>query len=360
MKPRLHGSVCLPAMVSPRVLWAFLSVVTLLAGLWFELSVRHASDMAVVQNDLWFVQGSHWLSRWWLASFPSFTLALLVLSLWHWWRPASAGAAILPVGAVLLTMEGAQASGWLANARFDWLDMAAIGLAMVLVAGLKRRDANTPLVNRQAVQRIWKRAAMVGFACGLTAQLACYSLETGCDAEDSEVECDKLVRVSKEEVRAEIIPEYGNTATLEIPGKMYQQAQYLGVVDKYRGLHIFNMTDAQNPVREVYLPIHGITDLTVKDDFLYVNSYMDMVTINMDDVRQGTFSASSVIRELEVFTWASPYAFFAGSKMNSGDYMKRVDSTRIADDIYIGYETPDGKQYLYGQRDLDVLVEEIP
>lgn len=348
MISRLRGSP-LTSVPFPGMLWAFLSGLSLCAGLWFELAIRHGSNALVSPN-------THTLIHWLWASFPSFSLALLVLSLWQTLHPATATRAIVPVSLVLMGLEVLQTL--LPDARFDGLDLAAIVLAAVLVRTLKGLTTPLPLQISPTATPVWKTAAGISLILGISAQLACYEFEETCF--DNENKCDTLVFVTKEEVRAEIVPEYGNTAILRIPGKMYQHDHYLGVVDKYRGLHIFDTADPQNPLRVVYLPIHGITDLAIKGDFLYANAYMDMVSINLNDVHQGTFSSDSVIRELDVFIWQSPERFFQISYLSSeGEYQKRL-TNEDTDKIYIGYQNHKGERFLYGQQDSDVLTETKP
>ncbi|MFL0807902.1 MAG: hypothetical protein K6L60_11510 [Oceanobacter sp.] len=349
MISRLRGSPLASAPLSSGILWAFLSSLTLFAGFWFELTIRHGSSPLAPLD-------THVLTHWLWASFPSFSLTLLVLSLWQSLHPATATRAIVPVSLVLIGLEALQTL--LPDARFDGLDLAAIVLAAVLVRTLNSLTRPAPSRAPSTATPVWKTAAGISLVLGITAQMACYEYEETCF--DDEDKCDTLVFVTKEEVRAEIVPEYGNNAILRIPGKMYQRDHYLGVVDKHRGLHIFDTADPQNPLRVVYLPIHGITDLTIKGDFLYANSYMDMVSINLNDVHQSTFSSTSVTRELDVFTWQAPERFFQGSYLSSeGNHQKRL-TNEDTDKIYIGYQSHKGERFLYGRQDSDVLTETKP
>ncbi len=341
-------------------LWPLATAAALVSGVMFERMVRHA------ESGVW-TSEAPFLTGWWLTSFPSFIQVVFAVSLWRWLCPLSATRGIWVVGLVTLAVECGQSSPMVAGAVFDWADIAAIIVAMIMMKGLMKLVAvlaNADMADNNGSRRPgstpWRLPAMVAVSFGIAAQLACMEEEEPCQEDNKQ--CSTAIYLSKATLRADIQPEYGNTAVLQLPGKLYQIDGHLAVVDRYRGLHIFNLSDTQNPIREVYLPIHGITDLTVKGDYLYVNSFTDMVSINLEDLQQKTFGSHSVIRELNVFRWVAPAAFYDGAYLPYDDKYeaRRTVDGNFTDRIFIGYRDPNGDDYLFGHFDGNGIQEGRP
>jgi hypothetical protein len=72
---------------------------------------------------------------------------------------------------------------------------------------------------------------------------------------------------------------------------IYQE--YLLVVDKYRGIHIFDNSDQQNSMRVAFLPIPGTTEISIQNGYLYTNSFMDLVSVNLQDIVDAIYTSDS-------------------------------------------------------------------
>lgn len=273
---------------------------------------------------------------------PSLLLTLLLLGLW---RALALPALWLPA-LLLLAGEGLQATGWIAGAVFDPLDLAAIGVGSLLMAWVPLRPWRL---------QVGHKPALLVLPLLVVSQLACYTQPEPC-IDDGE-NCSTPIFLTLDEIRAEIVPEYGNTATLLHSGKLYQLDNWLAVVDTWRGLHIFDVTDSQNPIRVVYLPIPGITDLEVKNNYLYVNAFVDLVTISLTDLQTGSFSAASVQRLPWVLKWQTPESFYEDGYFTDAD-MNRI---RYYDSYFmIGFVDPNGTTWLYGEPVTDEqLLQEV-
>ena len=69
--------------------------------------------------------------------------------------------------------------------------------------------------------------------------------------------------------------------TIENPGKIYCKAPYIFVNERYKGVHIINNTDPQNPVKEGFIVVPGCIDMAVKGAILYVDNAVDLVAFDL-------------------------------------------------------------------------------
>ncbi|MEZ4810638.1 MAG: hypothetical protein R2819_09780 [Allomuricauda sp.] len=71
---------------------------------------------------------------------------------------------------------------------------------------------------------------------------------------------------------------------IEESGKIYTYKNYIFVNDKYQGVHVINNTNPEQPVKIAFIKIPGNVDISVKDDYLYADSLMDLVVIDISDI----------------------------------------------------------------------------
>ncbi|MCY0964940.1 hypothetical protein [Parathalassolituus penaei] len=255
---------------------------------------------------------------------PSLLLTLLLLTLW---RALALPALWFPT-LFLVVGECVQASGWLPGMVFDPQDVVAILASAALIRLVPIQSWGSRCTYRQA-----------GFILPvlLLSQVACVPL----GGISIGWEYSIPIYLTPDDIRKDLVPEYGNTAVLRRPGKLYQQDHRLFVVDNWTGVHIFDVTDNQNPVRIVFLPIPGVTDIEVKNNYLYANSFVDLLSISLADLDAGTFSSSSVSRIEGILTWDEPGSFAA----NAFYYPRHIGSQT---QFLIGYIDPEGNTWLYG------------
>lgn len=70
---------------------------------------------------------------------------------------------------------------------------------------------------------------------------------------------------------------------LERPGKIYLYRQYLLVNEVMKGIHFYDNSNPSAPVSIGFLPIIANVDMAVNNDILYVDSYSDLLAINISD-----------------------------------------------------------------------------
>ena len=139
-------------------------------------------------------------------------------------------------------------------------------------------------------------------------------------------------------------------------GKMYFYNNYILINERYEGVHVINNNDPQNPINEAFLHIPGNLDIAIKDNHLYADNYVDLLTIDISD-----FSNPQIVcRDEEVFTRYSfheEFGYFIYSKPTErsvelacgdpnfgSDNFNRGGNVWIAEDLATGFNpsTPGG------------------
>lgn len=76
---------------------------------------------------------------------------------------------------------------------------------------------------------------------------------------------------------------------LNNPGKIYFKDQYIFINEKMEGVHIFDVSNPANPQNIGFIEIPGNIDIAIKDNILYADSYIDLVSLdisNFSDIRE--------------------------------------------------------------------------
>lgn len=71
---------------------------------------------------------------------------------------------------------------------------------------------------------------------------------------------------------------------IEESGKIYAYQDYIFVNDKYRGVHVIDNSNPNAPIKISFIKIAGNVDISIKDDYLYADSLMDLVVLDISDV----------------------------------------------------------------------------
>lgn len=88
--------------------------------------------------------------------------------------------------------------------------------------------------------------------------------------------------------------EFANSVDIIAPrpidesGKVYTYQDYIFINDKYQGVHVIDNSNPLQPVKTAFIKIPGNVDISVKDDFLYADSLMDLVVIDISDMNNIT------------------------------------------------------------------------
>lgn len=89
---------------------------------------------------------------------------------------------------------------------------------------------------------------------------------------------------------------------LENPGNIYLHNQYIFVCDEDKGIHVLDNSDPTLPHKLGFMKIYGNTQIAIKDHYLYANSFMDLLVIDIATVTNPIL----VSRLEDVFTYSTP------------------------------------------------------
>lgn len=95
------------------------------------------------------------------------------------------------------------------------------------------------------------------------------------------------IYMSYEELRSAV--KMGPPRDLNKPGKIYFKDQYVLINEMMKGVHVFDVSDPANPQNKGFIEIPGNVDIAIKDNILYADSYIDLVSIdvsNFDNVTE--------------------------------------------------------------------------
>lgn len=70
---------------------------------------------------------------------------------------------------------------------------------------------------------------------------------------------------------------------LKEPGKIYAYKHYLLIGEVKKGVHIIDNSNPRSPQPLSFVKIPGVLDFVVKDDILYADSYMDLVSLDLSN-----------------------------------------------------------------------------
>ena len=64
-------------------------------------------------------------------------------------------------------------------------------------------------------------------------------------------------------------------------GKIYFREPYIFLNERYKGIHVINNSDPYNPVKEGFIVVPGCIDMAAKDNILYFDNAVDLVSFNL-------------------------------------------------------------------------------
>lgn len=69
------------------------------------------------------------------------------------------------------------------------------------------------------------------------------------------------------------------------PGKIYYFDHYLLINERNEGIHVIDNSDPAHPVAIAFWSIPGNADMAVRGQYLYVDQYINLLTINLQDIQ---------------------------------------------------------------------------
>ena len=101
-----------------------------------------------------------------------------------------------------------------------------------------------------------------------------------CNETRSFVQYDPIY-LRAEEIRVPIATD--SPRELNNPGKIYVYKNYLFINEFQEGVHIYDNSSPANPQNVGFIEIPGNVDIAIKDDHMYADNYMDLLTIDISD-----------------------------------------------------------------------------
>ena len=77
---------------------------------------------------------------------------------------------------------------------------------------------------------------------------------------------------------------YESAKTIEKKGNIYFKDNYLFILDNFKGIHIIDNSNPASPVNKGYYAITGITGMAIRNQYLYVNAYVDLIVIDVTNI----------------------------------------------------------------------------
>lgn len=90
------------------------------------------------------------------------------------------------------------------------------------------------------------------------------------------------VYYTKAQLRAPFVQ--GEVRELLDPGKMYFYNNYLFINERAEGVHVYDVSNLNDPRPVTFLPILGNFDIAIKDGYLYADNVADLVVLDVRDI----------------------------------------------------------------------------
>ena len=119
----------------------------------------------------------------------------------------------------------------------------------------------------------------------------------------------------------------GPIRELSAVNRIYLYKSLILINERNEGIHIIDNRFPASPQQIAFIEIPGNTEISVKDDYLYADSYVDLVTLNLAD----TDNIVEVAREQDIF----PYDAFQNIPYNVDFDFGVVDSSN---GVVVGYK----------------------
>jgi len=71
---------------------------------------------------------------------------------------------------------------------------------------------------------------------------------------------------------------------LEFPGKIYIKDNLLFINDLYSGIHVYDNANPASPINLGFLDIPGNSDMSIRNNILFADSYYDLLSIDITDI----------------------------------------------------------------------------
>ncbi|SMG40628.1 hypothetical protein SAMN05661096_02782 [Marivirga sericea] len=109
--------------------------------------------------------------------------------------------------------------------------------------------------------------------------LACEPWERVPDFDVEQVEGYRPIYATESEKQIKTLP----AQEIDDPGKIYVINDYLLLVDRLKGIHVFDNKNPENPQNIGFIQITGSNDVAVRDNILYADQATDLLAIDISN-----------------------------------------------------------------------------
>jgi hypothetical protein len=114
------------------------------------------------------------------------------------------------------------------------------------------------------------------------------------------------------------IKNLSNIPPIENAGKIYIKEDYFYQIENGKGIHVIDVSNKENPQPITFIQTAGVQEISIKGDNLYVNSFNDLVVIDIADIHN--------VRERHRIT--NTFHLFSTNTPPSSGYFECVDEKR--------------------------------
>lgn len=310
-----------------------LSIAVLLAGvLYYGLYRQHALPPMLEWLAVWMPQDTPLIAKGFLGqSVPSLAHAFATMLLLHALLPVTPDRRSLLRSAsvaCLFFFEGIWGTP-------DAADLLAIALG-AMAAELLAWRLGLFVYTRQSTSR-WALLALVGLSGLLAAGTSVWDGYYGygeCAAYDTDGVCEEYKQPASPVYMS--YTDLRNSVRLESArdpdqlGRVYLYEDFIFLNERNKGIHVVDNRNPEVPVNIGFINIPGNTEIAIRDRYLYADSYVDLVTLDLNDPSD----VQLVNRQEDIF----PYDEFQSIPYNISFRYRSIDRQS---GVIVGYRLRD-------------------
>ncbi len=133
---------------------------------------------------------------------------------------------------------------------------------------------------------------------------------------------------------------------IEEAGKIYAYNNYIFVNDEFQGVHVLDNTNPESPQSIAYIKIPGNVDISIKNNYLYADSSIDLVVFDISNIN----GIEQVARLEDVFTIYDYQIPIDIQEIN-------WDNFNFDDQVIVGWTVSQERREIV-ENDIDILFED--
>lgn len=146
-----------------------------------------------------------------------------------------------------------------------------------------------------------------------------------------------------EDLRASIVST--SPQPLTTPGKIYVKGNLLFINEVLKGVHVFDNSDASNPVALAFINIPGNIDVAMSGNYLYADFSNGLATMNVSDYQNVVLESFNTDYQSRENGQIVPPSALGGHSLDNKVYFECVDETKGLVINWISKEVPTSSCY---------------